>query len=1433
MKNESKITNLKNTEDLKGTQTDMEIRIKEALEKKALSEQARTKKPNTKSMEKQLKEKERKEQEVKELLELPKKIRRAPRKIIEEYKENKKNIQKRVDKAKEDQEEFKKNRKTKNYFLTPEDKVMGKMLPVIYQENHQFMRENGLTKEDLETPWFQNYLNYLNSGHPAILNKKNEKGENIFNEEYFLNEWPKTIYSIEDSMSRRDFIKLFKEGIFNYIEKTLNEKEINANPKIKKAYEKGKQRAIQTIKGLKIAEKWTKENIESGNEFGKFIYHNYAKYENDDKKQTVNQIPRNLSIMGLKALGYDTLMEFNPKNKNFFLFSNSERIVNGAKIDLEKEYNFNNLEIFPNSLQYQAREDEELVESQFLKNLHLNTKKENTENETEKTIKAETTENKTTETEEDVDFLRKNLEEKLKAKLEDSIKKNDALFEKRLEEYKEKTDKFFDSKKEEIVDTVAKKIDLKVFEELNDIQKAIVLQETNKIILDKIEAEAIKQQRENNKKGNFFKKGFQSFFSSYYLAKTKKEIGDKLLHGEEFEKIKAEVSKKIKESNVTGEVLENGKLSINLLNENVLNNPTEEEKALFKEFNHSANIIIEKSFEDERKEKNDEIWSLKNKYNLKKSEVIQTIYQNQIKNGLTETEAMNYAQNIIAKIDTQVIVNRFFTQHPEAEKELEEISKEPGFFKHLGGTFVNKQKGINFAIGASIRAGTASTFGAFVAPVTGMVIGGLMGYKKSAKEMKDDDFLAKSGDIQGKKTDKNFREIIDENNPKAGLAQKLNNLIDRIEKETDSNKKAELVRMLENRVNFTMNKISKEEVSFGTGATRVQLENELANSLAKAETIKLITARELNITEEKNNEINDDFNTISDKIYFFLRKRDRIVKKNRDNKLAWDTAKGALMGAVFAEIGYQAVDYLKTNGYMPSLGLKELMPSFKIGGMFGNTETEVVAVNTNNTNPVAKTPNQEAIDNLVNKIINEDTTKKDDIANVSKIEVSASSLGAIQTINDLKNQLLSEYKGGLSKAPANIQEILTKNSMDLSKELGLFNPEDVNESVMMQKGSTMSINEKGELVLNDTKTGKSFVLIDEKGTVHKYKGEMFDSDKIKTLSNSIKEENPLKEKFPETKTTIEEENPLKEKIPTEDNNKTTQEENPLRKANPEQEKGVPLLKNEKDKLFMFPQNKEGGITPKAKFEYNTDGSLQKIETEAFIDYTDREAYLNEEKINNLNISNIEKRQLEMRLNQNLSDYKVIQQMSESPEKQILNKRIDTEQQEIIKKYGDVIKQNKLITPYIEENDIEKQDNPVVANEEKTEDPYATKIVNKKELLDNTFEKNLKSIIKNEKNSITWETIKNDSKDLTAHKIMSMEKENVPERLKPFYNYLMQIKEVSRLKPIREDEFTMKNETVEEYMKRGLEKIIKKGKLESFLESYNFSIFREKLPKIPS
>ena len=105
--------------------------------------------------------------------------------------------------------------------------------------------------------------------------------------------------------------------------------------------------------------------------------------------------------------------------------------------------------------------------------------------------------------------------------------------------------------------------------------------------------------------------------------------------------------------------------------------------------------------------------------------------------------------------------------------------------------------------------------------------------------------------------------------------------------------------------------------------------------------------------------------------------------------------------------------------------------------------------------------------------------------------------GAISTLRELQAKLGEEYKG-VDKLPENVDHIINSDAHELAKEYGLYRPGEDAESAKVYVGDKMTFNkETGEVVFTHVRGGEDVL---QQGV--EYKGDMFDSGKIGTVSEN-------------------------------------------------------------------------------------------------------------------------------------------------------------------------------------------------------------------------------------------------------------------------------------------------------------------------------------------
>lgn len=208
---------------------------------------------------------------------------------------------------------------------------------------------------------------------------------------------------------------------------------------------------------------------------------------------------------------------------------------------------------------------------------------------------------------------------------------------------------------------------------------------------------------------------------------------------------------------------------------------------------------------------------------------------------------------------------------------------------------------------------------------------------------------------------------------------------------------------------------------------------------------------------------------------------------------------------------------------MKSLRKKQILAKILIGGgtVYGLGFMDAFADHsfskTFNKENISAENNAAEIEYKTKEYENPDSEIKNIKTNFQELKVEVNSRGAIATIEDLKNKLKNLYPDQ-SNTPKNIKYILNTNSISLTQEWGMFNPEDASgkESAWMLKGSNITVDENGKVTLHNL--GKGDTILSGEGS-EKYNGEMFDSDgnakeKLDTSTGVEDEGNADSETYP-------------------------------------------------------------------------------------------------------------------------------------------------------------------------------------------------------------------------------------------------------------------------------------------------------------------------------
>lgn len=205
------------------------------------------------------------------------------------------------------------------------------------------MEKAGILKEI--PPWFQKVIDFTNDiDNLSYIERKDSKGNNIFTESYFRNEWPNSLYALaEKQIPFKTLIKLCEpdlttdpvtDPLITDLTKPFTEEQLNGKlgnfkvgeKTIRDLCKEQMAEVDETLTGIKNAIDHNKKeglNFET-KELGKIIYHDYFRLNGHS-----NMILDHLAIKATIAKGFDTFVSWNKdkKYKKFFINSIDSEIL--------------------------------------------------------------------------------------------------------------------------------------------------------------------------------------------------------------------------------------------------------------------------------------------------------------------------------------------------------------------------------------------------------------------------------------------------------------------------------------------------------------------------------------------------------------------------------------------------------------------------------------------------------------------------------------------------------------------------------------------------------------------------------------------------------------------------------------------------------------------------------------------------------------------------------------------------------------------------------------------------------------------------------------------------------------------------------------------------------------------------------------------------
>ncbi|AKM78349.1 MAG: hypothetical protein UY31_C0074G0002 [Candidatus Wolfebacteria bacterium GW2011_GWE1_48_7] len=264
---------------------------------------------------------------------------------------------------------------------------------------------------------------------------------------------------------------------------------------------------------------------------------------------------------------------------------------------------------------------------------------------------------------------------------------------------------------------------------------------------------------------------------------------------------------------------------------------TERQKEETKEFNRVATLYGKIPYE----------WSLATATSLQKQEYERVAGQfEKAKEHILRTEQgiIGDEQTLlfVADMEHKIRLNQFLNTHPDAEKQIASIESDTLWKKVIGN--VATERGIYFGAGVAARTSAIGLFGAVGLPLAAVGMGGWMARKRAAEMLRDREQAARKGkrDIS-----RDTRTVM---GTASTMADKIDTLLKKIESESNEEKRAQLVALLDVRLMHTEGKVRKGAVDFGGRDHRIINQYHLSDALTRASAFLSVRDAELGTTPE-------------------------------------------------------------------------------------------------------------------------------------------------------------------------------------------------------------------------------------------------------------------------------------------------------------------------------------------------------------------------------------------------------------------------------------------------------------------------------------------------------------------------------------------------------------------------------------------------------
>lgn len=435
--------------------------------------------------------------------------------------------------------------------------------------------------------------------------------------------------------------------------------------------------------------------------------------------------------------------------------------------------------------------------------------------------------------------------------------------------------------------SVAKKLDefnigekiknIEGFDKLTKGQQLLVLENLKQLTLGRIQEEAAEKYKTNTVEAKFLGRIWQNITKNYQIAKLEKASAENIkkggleVHGETLRQL----TKGIKELG-SDAVEKNGKLEIRYAVG--FKNLDKEEKTKVNYFNESANefcrVPYEWSLETADKGQQKKYKETKERYEFSRNLILNLKKEK----GGSEKDAALYMNDIDSKIN----YNRFLNNHPDVEKQLQEITDK----NILARAFKNiaTERGVYAAAGFIVRSATTSLIGLASVPIAAAGMGGLIAWKRAKKTLKEREIAARKGEKEKSEIAKNF---VDADN----LSEKIEYFIRRIDSESNEDEKAKLINSLKTRVEYTQDKLNDGLVNFGKSDIRLKNQLDLVQKISQADIFVIGLNK-------------DGQFALKERLEKFLELKEKKISEAQKKYIRDVAVRGAVMGAGFAVAGY-------------------------------------------------------------------------------------------------------------------------------------------------------------------------------------------------------------------------------------------------------------------------------------------------------------------------------------------------------------------------------------------------------------------------------------------------------------------------------------------------------------------------------------------------